>query len=164
MRLIGLLCTYVQLRYAVRENDINRVDKIWRSLYPLFSATNKVKYAFLSIYVCFVVKHAHQSIKDVVKTRMISIRGFPNHHMGPDHFTEKVNLQGRYVKSILCLHFSPKTHSLGIKKATQPVIDGFFAKINIGMIANQQMKVNSHSTNTNQMNDFVSTGDSNGCG
>jgi hypothetical protein len=141
------LCTYVQLHYAVRENDVKRVDKIWRSLFPLFKSTNKVKYAFLAIYVRFVVKHAHQSIKDIVKSRMISIRGFPNHHMGPDHFTEKVNLQGRYVKfppPPLPACISHQTYRMGIKKATQPVIDGFFAKINIGMIANQQMKVYTH--------------------
>ena len=57
--LIGLLCTYAELRYAVRENNIQRVDKIWRAFLPVFRATNKTHYAFLSIYTRFVVKHAH---------------------------------------------------------------------------------------------------------
>jgi hypothetical protein len=30
---------------------------------------------------------------------------------------------------------------LGIKKPTEPVIDGYFEKLNVGTVANQQMKV-----------------------
>jgi len=94
--LIGLLCTYAELRYAVRENNIQRVDKIWRAFLPVFRATNKTHYAFLSIYTRFVVKHAHQSIKDVLRTRLVSLRGLANHHIGPDCLTEKINHEGRY--------------------------------------------------------------------
>jgi len=93
--LIGLLCTYVQLRYAVRENNVARVDKIWRALFPLFKATNKHRYSFLSIYTRFVVKHAHQSVKDVVSSRLVSLRGFANRHISGDTVTEKINLEGR---------------------------------------------------------------------
>ena len=79
----------------MQANDVPRVDKIWRATFPLFKATNKHKYSFLSIYSRFVVKHAHQSIKDVVQSRMVSLRGFVNWHIGPDTITEKINLEGR---------------------------------------------------------------------
>ncbi len=93
------MCTYVQLRYAVRSNDIKTVNKIWRSTYPLFQATEKWKYAFLSIYVCFVTKLGHKSVRDVVNNRLVSLRGFSNYYIKPDCVTEKINLQGRYANS-----------------------------------------------------------------
>ena len=60
------MCMYAQLRYAVRNNDVATVNQIWRAAFPLFSATHKTKYAFLSIYVRFVTSCAHQSVLDVV--------------------------------------------------------------------------------------------------
>ena len=89
------MCTYTELRYAVRANDVLQVDKIWQAMFPLFKATNKHKYSFLSIYSRFVVKYAHQSIKDVVQSCMVSLHGFANQYIGPDTITEKINLEGR---------------------------------------------------------------------
>jgi hypothetical protein len=90
-----LLLTYVELRYAVRNNDVHTVNQIWRSMFPLFKATGKRNYAFLSVYVRFVLKHGHRSVVDVVNDRLVSLRGFGGHFIGPDTVTEKINLEGK---------------------------------------------------------------------
>jgi hypothetical protein len=64
----------------------------------LFQATNKTKYAFLSVYVRFVTKCAHPLIQDVVNNCLVSLHGDSNHHIGPDTVTEKINLETRSVK------------------------------------------------------------------
>ena len=77
------------------ENNIAQVDKIWQALFPLFKATNKHRYSFFSIYTCFVVKHAHQLVKDVVSSWLVLLREFANRHIGGDTVTKKINLEER---------------------------------------------------------------------
>jgi hypothetical protein len=97
MTFLGYLLMYVEVRYAVRNNNINTVNQAWANLWPLFHSTQKTKYTFLSTFVTFTLKHTHQSVLDVLQNRLVSLRGFNNRHIGPDYLTEKINLMGRLV-------------------------------------------------------------------
>jgi hypothetical protein len=92
---VGYLLMYVQLRFAIRNNDIAIVNSIWQASWPLFKATNKNKYAFLSMYTTFVLKFGAQPLVSVLNNRLVSLKGYTNHFIGPDTVTEKINLVDR---------------------------------------------------------------------
>jgi hypothetical protein len=87
---------YSHLRYAVRNNDINVVNNIWISSWPLFISTNKSNYARLTFYFQYTIKYAHPTIVELLNKRLVSMYGLSNHFIAPDMVTEKQNLKGRY--------------------------------------------------------------------
>lgn len=98
--LIGVLCKYVELRYVICNNDIKTVNCIWRQSFAIFHTTNKVKYAFLSIFVRFVTKYAHPAYHNILDNRLVALKGNANHHIEPDCVTEKINLEEKCVYNI----------------------------------------------------------------
>ena len=65
MYFLGCAMMYAQLRFAVREGNVDVVDQIWGVSWMIFHSTHKFMYARLTLYVQHVLANVHPGIINI---------------------------------------------------------------------------------------------------